>query len=192
MGQGFGEFLEQLFEPLGIADTGFRVPPDKLGRLTRALARDPDTGAPQAVPDRGKALHFECGGAGLASTAADYLRFVQMLLDGGALGGIRILGRKTVEAMRVDRLTPEIENRIPLTDPLSDGYGFGLTVAVRERAGSLIGSPGDFYWNGAYGTHWWADPQEQLAVVFMAQVPGLQRRRHRQMVNALVYQSLVD
>ena len=111
---------------------------------------------------------------------------------GGSLGETRVLGRKTVEMMRTDRLTSGIENRISAVDPLSDGYGFGLTVAVRERAGSLMGSPGDFYWNGAYGTHWWADPQEQLAVVFMAQTPGLQRRRYRQIVNALVYQAIID
>ena len=192
-GQGLGGFLEQrLFHPLGMTDTGFQVPLGKLGRLARPLARDPDTGATQTVPDRGKALRFECGGAGLASSAADYLRFVQMLLDGGSLGETRVLGRKTVEMMRTNRLTSGIENRIFAVDPLSDGYGFGLTVAVRERAGCLMGSPGDFYWNGAYGTHWWADPQEQLAVVFMAQTPGLQRRRYRQIVNALVYQAIID
>ena len=173
-------------------DTSFQVPLSKLERLARPLARDPDTGATQTVPDRGKALRFECGGAGLAASAADYLRFVQMLLNGGSLGETRVLGRKTVEMMRTDRLTSGIENRISAVDPLSDGYGFGLTVAVRERAGSLMGSPGDFYWNGAYGTHWWADPQEQLAVVFMAQTPGLQRRRYRQIVNALVYQAIID
>jgi CubicO group peptidase (beta-lactamase class C family) len=192
-GQGLGRFLEQrLFRPLGMTDTSFQVPLGKLERLARPLARDPDTNATQMVPDRGQALRFECGGAGLASTAADYLRFVQMLLDGGALGETRVLGRKTMEMMRTNRLTPRIENRISAVDPLSDGYGFGLTVAVRERAGSLMGSPGDFYWNGAYGTHWWADPQEQLAVVFMAQTPGLQRRRYRQIVNALVYQAIID
>ncbi|TDH60713.1 class A beta-lactamase-related serine hydrolase [Dankookia rubra] len=192
-GQGLGGFLEQrLFRSLGMTDTGFQVPLGKLGRLARPLARDPDTGATQTVPDRGKALRFECDGAGLASTAADYLRFVQMLLDGGSLGGTRVLGRKTVEMMRMNRLASGIENCISAVDPLSDGYGFGLTVAVRERAGSLMGSPGDFFGNGAYGTHWWADPQEQLAVVFMAQTPGLQRRHYRQIVNALVYQAITD
>ncbi|MFC7477990.1 serine hydrolase domain-containing protein [Dankookia sp. GCM10030260] len=192
-GQELGGFLEQrLFRPLGMTDTGFQVPLGKLERLARPLARDPDTDAMQTVPDRGKALRFECGGAGLASTAADYLRFVQMLLDGGSLGETRVLGRKIVEMMRANRLTSGIENRISAVDLLSDGYAFGLTVAVRERAGSLMGSSGDFYWNGAYGTHWWADPQEQLAVVFMAQTRGLQRRRYRQFVNALVYQAIID
>jgi CubicO group peptidase (beta-lactamase class C family) len=192
-GQRLGAFLEQhLFRPLGMVDTSFQVPAEKVSRLARPLASDPDTGAAQSVPDRALALRFECGGGGLASTALDYLRFAQMLLGGGVLGDTRILGRKTVEAMRTDRLTPEIDNRIAELDPNSEGYGFGLTVAVRTKASSLMGSPGEFYWNGAYGTLWWADPIEDLAVVFMAQVPGEQRRRYRPLINSLVYQALMD
>jgi len=192
-GQSLGAFLEQrLFRPLGMADTGFQVPAEKVARLARPLPRDPDTGAAQSVPDRARALRFECGGGGLASTALDYLRFAQMLLDGGVLGETRILGRKTVEAMRTNRMTPDIENHIAALDPNSEGYDFGLTVAVRARAGTLMGSLGEFYWNGAYGTLWWADPVEDLAVVFMAQVPGEQRRRFRPLINSLVYQALTD
>ena len=191
-GQTLGAFLEdRLFRPLGMTDTSFQVAPDQAPRLARCLPNDPDTGEAQSVPDRAQALRFECGGGGLASTALDYLRFAQMLLAGGALGDTRILGRKTVEAMRTDRMTPDIENHIAALDPNSDGYGFGLTVAVRSQASTLMGSPGEFYWNGAYGTLWWADPVEDLAVVFMAQVPGLQRRRFRPIVNALVYQALI-
>ncbi len=175
-----------------MVDTSFQVPSSKVARLARPLPRDPDTGAPQVVPDRAQALQFECGGGGLASTALDYLRFAQMLLGGGRIGDTRILGRKTVEAMRTDRMTPDIENRIDQLDPNSDGYGFGLTVAVRKQVGTLMGSVGEFYWNGAYGTLWWADPTEDLAVVFMAQVPGEQRRRYRPIINALVYQALVE
>jgi CubicO group peptidase (beta-lactamase class C family) len=192
-GQRLGAFLEQrLFCPLGMVDTSFQVPPDKLPRLARPLARDPDTGAPQTVPDRAKALLFECGGGGLASTALDYLRFAQMLLGGGVLGDARILGRKTVEAMRTDRLTPGIENRMAELDPDLEGYGFGLTVGVRGPVSALMGSLGEFHWNGAWGTHWWADPVEDLAVVFMIQVPGEQRRRFHPLINSLVYQALTD
>jgi CubicO group peptidase (beta-lactamase class C family) len=192
-GQRLGAFLEQrLFRPLGMVDTGFQVPEEKVTRLARPLPRDPDTGAAQSVPDRAQALRFECGGGGLASTALDYLRFAQMLLGGGVLGETRILGRKTVEAMRTNRMTPDIENHIAALDPNSEGYDFGLTVAVRARAGTLMGSLGEFYWNGAYGTLWWADPAEDLAVVFMAQVPGEQRRRFRPLINSLVYQALTD
>jgi CubicO group peptidase (beta-lactamase class C family) len=192
-GQTLGAFLQQrLFVPLGMVDTSFQVPAAKVARLARPLPRDPDTGEPQSVPDRARALRFECGGGGLASTALDYLRFAQMLLAGGRLGETRVLGRKTVEAMRTNRLTPDIENRIVALDPNSDGYGFGLTVAVRERVGTLMGSLGEFYWNGAWGTLWWADPAEDLAVAFMIQVPGEQRRRFRPMINALVYQALIE
>jgi CubicO group peptidase (beta-lactamase class C family) len=192
-GLKLGQFLEQrLFRPLGMEDTAFQVPEGKLRRLARPLPRDPDTGEAQTVPDRGKALRFECGGGGLASTAIDYLRFAQMLLDGGVLGDTRVLGRKTVETMRTNHLAPEIENHITDLDPTSNGYGFGLTVAVRERAGTLMGSLGDFHWNGAYGTLWWADPREQLTAVFMSQTPGLQRRRYRPLLNSLVYQTLTE
>lgn len=192
-GQSLGAFLDQhVFRPLGMQDTGFLVPHDKAHRLARALPLDPDTGAPQVVPDRTQALRFECGGGGLASTALDYLRFAQMLLGGGVLGEARILGRKTVEALRADRLPPEIDNRIVALDPNSDGYGFGLSVAVRRQPGTLLGSNGEFYWNGAYGTLWWADPAEDLVAVFMCQAPGEQRRRLRVLVNALVYQALID
>ncbi len=192
-GQTLGTFLQQrLFDPLGMTDTSFQVPANKVARLARPLPRDPDTGEAQSVPDRAQALRFECGGGGLASTALDYLRFGQMLLGGGILGSTRILGRKTVEAMRTNRMTPEIENRIAELDTNSDGYGFGLTVAVRDQVSTLMGSLGEFYWNGAYGTLWWADPAEDLAVVFMAQVPGLQRRRFRPIINALVYQALTE
>jgi len=192
-GQTLGAFLEQrLFRPLGMHDTTFQVPPEKTARLARPLPRDPDTGAAQSVPDRTEKLRFECGGGGLASTALDYLRFAQMLLGGGILGDTRILGRKTVQAMRTNRMTPEIENHIAALDPNSEGYGFSLTVAVRDGVSTLMGSQGEFYWNGAWGTLWWADPVEDLAVVFMVQVPGEQRRRFRPMINALVYQALTD
>ena len=191
-GQTLGAFLQdRLFNPLGMADTTFHVTPDKAARLARPLPIDPETGAPQSVPDRAQRLMFECGGGGLAASALDYLRFAQMLLGGGSLGATSILGRKTVEAMRTDRMPPEIENRIAALDPNSDGYGFGLSVAVRSRPSAMMGSLGEFYWNGAYGTLWWADPKEDLAVVFMCQVPGDLRRRFRPMINALVYQALI-
>jgi CubicO group peptidase (beta-lactamase class C family) len=195
-GKPLGAFLqERLFRPLGMAGTGFVVPQENAPRIARALPNDPDTGKPQSVPDRAAPLKFECGGGCAASTAGDYLRFAQMLLDGGALNGTRLLGRKSVEAMTADQMTPGIDNRIAVTDPNGAGYGFGITVAVRPGVGvgsGLIGSPGDFYWNGAYGTLWWADPKEGLAVVFMTQTPGDQRREYRRLVNSLVYQAIVD
>jgi CubicO group peptidase (beta-lactamase class C family) len=195
-GKPLGAFLdERLFRPLGMTDTRFVVPAEDVGRLARPFPNDPDTGKPQTVPDRSTPLKFQCGGGCLASTAADYIRFAQMLLDGGVLDGTRILGRKSIELMTANHMTPDIDNRIDVTDPNGAGYGFGVTVAVRPSAGGgagIMGSPGDFYWNGAYGTLWWADPQEHLAVVFMAQTPGDQRREYRRLVNSLVYQAVAD
>jgi CubicO group peptidase (beta-lactamase class C family) len=195
-GKPLSAFLqERLFKPLGMSDTGFTVPQENADRIARAFPNDPDTGKPQTVPDRAAALKFECGGGCAASSAGDYLRFAQMLLDGGELNGTRLLSRKSVEAMTADQMTPGIQNRVAVTDPNGAGYGFGVTVAVRPAVGvgsGLIGSPGDFFWNGAYGTLWWADPKERLAVVFMTQTPGDQRREYRRLVNSLVYQAIVD
>jgi CubicO group peptidase (beta-lactamase class C family) len=195
-GKPLGEFLRaRVLEPLGMVDTSFVVPSDKAARIARAFPNDPDTGKPQAVPDRAKALKFECGGGCAASTAGDYLRFSQMLLNKGTLDGRRLLGRKAVELMTSNQMTPEIDNRITVTDPNGAGYGFGVTVAVRPASGGgsgIMGSPGDFYWNGAYGTIWWADPKEELAVVFMTHTPGSQRREYRRMVNGLVYDAIAD
>ena len=156
---------------------------------------DPLTGQPLTVHHAtGQAMKWESGGGGAVSTAADYLRFTQMLLNGGMLGSTRILGRKTVELMRADHLGPEIENRITTMDAACNGYGFGLGFAVRKAAGvpALLGSAGDYYWSGVYGTYFWIDPTEDLTVVFMAAAPGQMRLRYRQMLRGLVLQALVD
>src|SRR5215212_723537 len=161
-----------------MADSGFVVPPDKQERYARPLLQEPDTGRPQSVTMGLAAPGFECGGGCAVSTAGDYLRFAQMLLNGGALpDGPRILGRKTVEAMTADQMGPEIRNTFAAFHRTLVGYGFGLTVAVRTAPGAgLLGSPGLFTWGGAYGTNFWVDPKEELAVVFMASTPGALRQ----------------
>src|SRR5258706_397473 len=154
-GQTLGRFLDaQLFKPLGMVDTGFLVPPEKLKRYARGLANDPVTGKPQFWLDLSKPLKFECGGGCAASTAADYLRFVQMLLNGGRLDGKRVLGRKSVEYMTSNQLAPGVVNLVGGADPSSADMGFGLGVAVRTTPGIVrkLGSVGEFAWNGAYGT----------------------------------------
>ena len=194
-GQPLGRYLdENLFKPLGMRDTAFTVPPEKVKRYARAFANDPETGKPQFVLDLSKPLKFECGGGCTASTAADYLRFAQMLLDGGKLGGTRVLSRKTVEYMLSNQLPPATLNQIGDTDPTRADNGFGLGVAVRMTPGIApgTGSVGDFNWSGAYGTTWWGDPKEQLAVVFMTQIPGPLRRHYRQLMIALVNGAIVD
>ena len=191
--QTLGQYLlENLFKPLGMSDTGFIVPADKSNRYAKALPNDPDTGKPQSVMDLTKPTRFECGGGCAVSTAGDYLRFAQMLLNHGKLGGEQILSRKTVEFMMVDQLGPGVKNLIGNADPTRAGYGFGLGLAVRRTEGvvGLMGSVGDFSWPGANGTNWWADPKEELAVVFMAHSPGPIRWHYRQLINALVLQAL--
>ena len=191
--QRLGQYLqENLFKPLGMSDTGFIVPADKVNRYAKALPNDPDTGKPQSVVDLTKPTKLECGGGCAVSTAGDYLRFAQMLLNQGKLGDEQILGRKTVEFMTADQLGPSVKNLIGNADPTRAGYGFGLGVAVRRTEGivRIMGSVGDFTWPGAYGTNWWADPKEELAVVFMAHSPGPIRWHYRQLINALVLQAL--
>jgi CubicO group peptidase (beta-lactamase class C family) len=194
-GQTLGQYLQQrLFKPLGMVDTGFIVPSDKLKRYAKALPTDPDTGRPQSILDLSKPLGFECGGGCTVSTASDYLRFTQMLLNHGKLGDTRVLGRKTVEFMLSNQLRPETKNLIGNADPAHADYGFGLGLAVRTTPGvvRLAGSVGDFSWPGASGTNWWGDPKEELAVVFMAHSPGPIRWHYRQVINALVNQAIVD
>ncbi len=188
-----GQYLqESLFKPLGMSDTGFIVPSDKVNRYARELPNDPDTGKPQSLLDLTKPTKFECGGGCAVSTAGDYLRFAQMLLNHGKLGNTHILSRKTVEFMTANQLGPDVKNLIGNADPTRADYGFGLGIAVRRTEGivRLMGSVGDFSWPGASGTNWWVDPKEELAVVFMALSPGPIRWHYRQLVNALVLQAL--
>ena len=132
--------------------------------------------------------------AARVSTAADYLRFAEMLRSGGKLGAAEILGRGTVALMTADHLPASFNNMIAdKMDPAAAGYGFGLGVAVRRQDGiaAMAGSAGDYYWSGVYGTYFWVDPREQLSVVFMAAAPGLIRLRYRQLMRNLVYQALL-
>jgi CubicO group peptidase (beta-lactamase class C family) len=125
----------RLFAPLGMRDTAFAVPAEKVARYAKALSIDPVTRAPQALRDGTKPHKFDCGGGCVVSTAADYLRFAQMLLNGGELDGTRILSRKTVQFMTADHLGPDVDVSKLNAYPNLDGYGFGLSVAVRRIAG---------------------------------------------------------
>jgi len=193
-GQTLGSFLrDQIFDRLGMRDTSFGVPDDQRHRYAVALSHDPDTGLPQQLPDLSRA-RFDSGGAGLVGTAGDYLRFAQMLLQHGRLGPARILGRKTVEHMTSDRLMPGTDTH-HLARMRFAGYGFGQGLAVRRpSAGATApGSVGDMTWPGAGGTYWWADPREELAVVFAAHTPSRTVRiRNFQLIRALVTQALID
>jgi CubicO group peptidase (beta-lactamase class C family) len=183
---------ERLFAPLGMRDTAFTVPPEKTGRYAKALANDAVTREPQTLRDGTQPHKFDCGGGCAVSTAGDYLRFAQMLLNGGELDGVRVLGRKTVEYMTSDHIGPEVDTAKLREYPNINGYGFGLGVAVRRAAGmgGMLSSPGEFHWAGSTGTYFWVDPAEALVVVFMAHAPGAIRYYHRQLLHALVLQAL--
>jgi CubicO group peptidase (beta-lactamase class C family) len=192
--ESLGAYLsEMLFKPLGMNDTGFLIPADKTARYAKALPTDPDTGRPQTLePDATRPTKFECGGGCAVSTAGDYLRFASMLLNHGEFAGHRVLSPKMAEYMVTNQLGPNVRNLIGNADPTRANYGFGLGLAVRTTPGvvRLLGSVGDFTWPGASGTNWWVDPQEHLAVVFMAHTPGTMRWHYRYLINTLVYQAL--
>ena len=194
--QALGQYLEeQVWKPLGMVDTHFVIPADKVARYAKALPVDPETGQPQSLRSLTEPTKFACGGGCTASTASDYMRFALMLANKGTYDGHRILARKTVEYMTSNQLAPDVQNRIGITgDPTRADYGFGLGVAVRTTPGiaRMMGSVGDFSWPGASGTNWWVDPREELVVVWMAHSPGSIRWKYRQMINALVYQSILD
>lgn len=178
-----------VFAPLGMDDTAFHVPADQLHRLAEPYATDPDTGAPVRLFDVRTPSPQEMGGAGLVSTAADYARFMEMMLAGGALGGVRLLSPKTVRLMTSDHL-----GAIPVTgDLLPAGHGFGLGFAVRLQHGLApgAGSAGMYYWGGLSGTSFLIDPHEQLHAQLLIQQPG--RREHfRSLFRELVYAALLD
>ena len=196
-GKRLSEFLdERLFKPLKMTDTGFSVPADRMARLSQPFAVDPASGAPNKLIDVSKPPKNDSGGAGAVSTAADYLRFSQMLLNGGELDGARILSRTTVALMASDHLPPAIRQTVQPGEQLLgvQGYSFGLGFAVRKEQGvsGVHGSPGEFTWAGYAGTYFWIDPKEQLVGVLMTQAPGPSRPYYRRMLRALTYQAIVD
>ena len=139
------------------------------------------------------------GGSGLLSSAADYLRFCQMLLNGGELGGVRLLAPATVALMSADHLAPgigygaQMRAMFGALAPMPEnGLGFGLGFAVRNEAGrcALPGSVGDYSWSGVAGTYFWIDPRQQLIAILMMQAP-IQRMHYRYLMRAMVYQAMV-
>jgi CubicO group peptidase (beta-lactamase class C family) len=194
-GKSLGEFLaERLWQPLSMVDTSFNIPNSKKSRYALPLRTDPFTNAPQnALHLASEPMKFECGGGCAVSTAMDYLSFAQMLLNKGALNGRRILSRKTVELMTSDQLGTDVRQRTT-SAMLAEGYTFGLGFTVRSQVGraAAAGSIGDLGFGGAFGTYFWVDPQEDLAVVFMAAAPGYIGQVLRVQMKNLVLASIID
>ena len=190
-GVTLGAFLsERVFAPLKMTDTGFVVPQGKVTRLAQPFATDKATGNPIKMLDVTIAQKNDAGGAGSASTAADYTRLCQMLLNGGQLNGARVLGRATVAYMATDHLDT-IKTAVP--NALA-GYGFGLGFQVRKNDGvsNVMGFAGEYGWGGAAGTTFWIDPKEQLVAVLMTQtVFGTPAQRiDRALFRHALYQAL--
>ena len=190
-GKNLDEFLrERILGPLKMNDTAFILPAEKLSRMAEPQPNR-ETGAKQVLLDFTKPTGFFAGGHGLASTAGDYVRFCQMMLNAGELEGARILGPRTVAYMASNHVGPNIG--VGTVWNPGEGYGFGLGFAVRKENGLApwLGSIGDYYWGGYAGTYFWIDPKEQLTVTYMSQ--EINRRNHyRILLRDLVYQSLVD
>jgi CubicO group peptidase (beta-lactamase class C family) len=183
---------ELLFKPLEMKDTSFQVKPEQMARLANAFDADPLKArawkSRRVETDPGK--RYRSGGAGAVSTAADYFRFAQLLVNGGALDGARLLSRKTVEYMLSDHIPGFPGSTASTTGP---GYGFGLGFGVRRQEGFAVvpGSTGDAMWAGFGGTSFTIDPKEQIVGVFMAQAPT-PRLHTRFFFKNLLYGALVQ
>jgi CubicO group peptidase (beta-lactamase class C family) len=178
-----------IFEPLGMRETVFELTLLLLRRAAEPFARDPDSGLPATLFDVRAPTFLHNGGDGLLSTAADYGRFLQMLLNGGRLGDVRLIGRKTIETMTADHLLA-----IPrAADALPPDHSFGLGFAVKTQLGGGVepGSVGSYGWSGSAGTAFFVDPQEQMFAILMTQAPG-QFDEVRELFRQLVYAAIDD
>ena len=196
-GKRLGEFLQdRVFGPLKMVDSGFHVPAGKAGRVAEPFPKDPLTGAENKLIDVSKPPGNDSGGAGGVSTAGDYLRYCQAMLNGGQLEGARILSRSTVTLMTSDHLGSAINTTSNPGMLLlgSAGYTFGLGFLVRQGDGiaGVHGTAGEFTWAGYAGTYFWAEPKEQICAVYMTQAPSPLRASYRRMMKDLVSQALVD
>jgi CubicO group peptidase (beta-lactamase class C family) len=182
---------ENLLDPLGMSDTSFYVTDrSKQPRIAEPFPDDRTIGTDATVNDPRAEMRWESGGGGMVSTASDYARFLQMLLNGGTLEGRRYLSPHTVAYMTSDQLGSISHGPAYAPGP---GYGFGLGVAVRIAAGQAAypGSVGDWYWGGAAGTYFWADPKNDMFTVFMMQSPK-NRPQVRSLLRDLVYAALIE
>jgi CubicO group peptidase (beta-lactamase class C family) len=197
-GQPFEQFLRtRILDPLGMSDTDFMVPAAKASRFAACYAATPDARMVlQDDPQTSgflKPPSFVSGGGGLLSTAADYLRFCRMLLNGGQLDGVRLISPKTLELMSMNHLPggkelPDMSVSL-FTEATYGGVGFGLGFAVSmSPARAMIpGSAGDLSWGGLASTYFWVDPREQLIVIFMTQLTPSATYPIRRELRTLVY-----
>ncbi len=200
-GQPFEDFLHaRVIAPLGMADTGFRVPPEKIARFAANYIRGPD-GRLLLIDDPressfGVPRLIASGGGGLVSTAPDYMRFCRMMLNRGALDGVRLLGRKTVELMTANHLPGDMAAmgmpRFSESPYTGIGFGLGFSVMLDPARAQIVGSPGEYAWGGAASTAFWCDPAEDMAVVLLTQLMPSSAYPIRRELRVLAYQAIVD
>jgi CubicO group peptidase (beta-lactamase class C family) len=213
-GRPFEQFLkERIFDPLGMSDTGFYVPPDKAHRFAACYSADPPGRVSFVAAERKAALYlqddpatspylkppsFISGGGGLCSTAADYLTFCRALINGGELGGVRLLGPKTLKLMTTNHLPDGRDlpsmSRSMFSEANYNGIGFGLGFAVTmDSAKTLLpGSAGEYNWGGAASTSFWVDPAEELITIFMTQLMPSSAYPLRRELRTLVYSAITE
>jgi CubicO group peptidase (beta-lactamase class C family) len=185
-GKTLAAFLtERILAPLQMAETAFHTGEENAGRLAEPFPVDPWSGEKVQLFNMLETPVMESGGGGLVSTTMDYARFCQMLLNGGALDGVRIIGRKTLQLMASNHLDPSVKLESHLV-PAGHSFGLGFAVRTHEGMAPFAGSVGQFFWSGMAGTFFWIDPKEELFAVFMSQGPG-QREYFRSLVRSLVY-----
>jgi CubicO group peptidase (beta-lactamase class C family) len=199
-GISFPDFLRtRIFEPLGMIDSAFTVPDDKLHRFGPAYTPDPESGrlVVQDHPSNSRwrnPASFPSGGAGLVSTADDYLKFAKMILGKGKSGETRLLSRAMWDLMTTDHLTPA-ERATPFMGMAfwtSMGFGLGLSIADNPAGQDWLGSPGRLGWPGAYGTWWMADPKEDLIALMMVQLYFGAGGTMRTDLETAIYQAIDD
>ncbi|KQU00913.1 serine hydrolase [Methylobacterium sp. Leaf469] len=200
-GQDFAEFMrERVLAPLGMLDTDFFVPPDKVERFAANYS---------LFRERSLKLYDDCvgsrfarppvvasGGGGLVSTAGDYMRFCRFLLARGELDGVRLLGRKTVDLMLTNHLGGDLaamgQPRFSETAYTGIGFGLGFSVMLDPARAQIVGTPGEAAWGGLASTAFWVDPAEDLAVVLLAQLIPSSALPIRRELRVLIYTALVD
>lgn len=196
-GQEFDDYLQQqVLTPLAMSDTGFYVPEDKRSQLTQVyrirdgeLVREPDMDVPITVDPPLKE-----GAAGMVSTVPDYLRFLQAMLNGGELDGVRVLRADTVQQMIADQLPAQV---LPISlnppAPMADlGWGYGFSVVIDGDASNFHRNNGEFGWNGSLGTFSWADPQTGISAVLMLQVQPSGAYNLSALFKTLAWQALLE
>ncbi|HJR69315.1 MAG TPA: serine hydrolase domain-containing protein [Gammaproteobacteria bacterium] len=191
-GMKYADYVQKtIFDPLGMRSTAFGVPPAMKARFATVYSRGADGKLVPDTADRyARFTDHAFGTLSLSGSAPDYLRFAQMLLNGGELDGVRILGRKTVQLMSQNHLPPNIPS-IAANGPAARGYGLGVSVTLSTSALGRPGSVGSFGWGGAATTVFTVDPAEDMAIVIMGQVLPSDDDLLRK-VETLVYQALVD